>query len=174
MAALVNVDGDVDRWAACGPEQTGYQADLHKWGNRMGIDTRAEPWAIIALWGDSAPSTKNDSVNLLSFQVLSGTVKKRIWICTFNKSSVCKCGCQGRHTFDDVFSVVAWSVRALISGLYPKHDHLGNEFPKGSYRRRMAGKSLGIHGTILRKFGDWAWFKQSLGLMGLARGWRKG
>ena len=144
LAALVQRSGP-ERWTSCAPAQHGFQQELYRWGDRQEVNTRKGQWAIVSLWGDSAPSTVHDSVFLLSFQVLSGDVKQRFWITTFNKSSVCKCGCQGRCTFDSVFSVVAWSVRALIAGVFPKTDHLGNAFPEGSYRGRKAGEKLGIH-----------------------------
>lgn len=161
-------EDDLDKWTSCSPQQKGFESDLHHWGGRMGVPTRAGHWAIVGLWGDSAPSTKNDSLFLLSFQVLSGIVKQRFWITVFNKTKVCKCGCMGRHTFDMVFQVIAWSIRALIAGVYPKTDHLDHEFPKKSYRGRLAGKRLKLRGAALRKFGDWAWFKQALAL----RGWQ--
>ena len=103
---------------------------------------------------------------LLSFCLLAGAVRQRFWICALNKSKLCKCGCKGRHTIDSLFAVVAWSVRALIAGEYPARDHLGGKFASHSPRGKLAGKPLPMRGAVLRKFGDWAWFKQALGLRG--------
>eukprot|EP00974_Lingulodinium_polyedra_P003242 304154-Lingulodinium_polyedra.AAC.1 len=173
LGALVQEDA-IAKWTDFSEDQTGFQADLHEWGDRVGVNTRRGPWACIGLWGDSAPSVKEESVFLLSFCVLNGSVRQRFWITAFNKSKMCQCGCKGRHTIDAVFAVVAWSVRALIAGKYPATDHLNKEFPKSSARGKLAGKPLPVRGAALRKFGDWAWFKQALGLRGWVVKGRKG
>ena len=157
---------DADRWTSFSEDQSGFETELHQWGDRVGADTRKGHWATIGLWGDSAPTVKKDSVFLLSFTFLAGVIRQRFWVTAFNKSKMCQCGCKGRCTIDIVFAVVAWSVRSLITGQYPAHDHLGNTFPRHSMRGKLAGKSLPVRGAAIRKFGDWVWFKQALGLRG--------
>ena len=157
---------DAAKWTDFSDDQSGFRHDLHQWGDRVGLNTKKGHWATIGLWGDSAPTVNEDSVFLLSFCLLAGVVRQRFWICALNKSRLCKCGCKGRHTIDSLFAVVAWSVRALIAGEYPARDHLGGKFASHSPRGKLAGKPLPMRGAVLRKFGDWAWFKQALGLRG--------
>jgi hypothetical protein len=165
LSALVR-DGQEERWCSFDESQQGFKTELHDWAARLDLDLGNKFWTCLALWGDSAPSTHRDGVFLLLFTVLSGAFRDRLWICTFNKHRVCRCGCVGRCTFDGIYRVVAWSARALLAGRFPSLDHEGKPFPESSYRGKLAGKPLGVHGAIIAKCGDWDWFKQSLGLIG--------
>ena len=170
IGSMVKEDSK-DQWVSIGEDQAGFKAELGKWGHRMGIDTSSDPWGIISLWGDAGPTVKEESLYLLSWSLLSGVIRQRFWAVAFNKSRICACGCRGRHTFDRIFAVMAWSIRALIAGFYPSHDHQGVAFERGSCRGEwaQARKQLPIRGVCLAKYGDWAWFRESLGLMGLER-----
>ena len=108
------------------------------------------------------------SVYLLLFTCLSGIYRQRFWIISFSSRNICQCGCGGRHTFDACFDVIAWSIRALISGEFPACDNLNIPFPTDSYRGKLAGVKFGFHAALIRKYADWAWFKQALAL----RGWQ--
>ena len=66
------------------------------------------------------------------------------------------------------WTAIAWSYEALSTGLWPSVDHNGEKFHPNSWRGKMAGKRLNLRGLCIRKFGDWSWYKQVLGL----RGWR--
>jgi hypothetical protein len=160
--------GEENRWCAFSAAQQGFKDVLHAWAASLSIALMGQLFACIGLWGDSAPSTKKESLYLLLFTVLNGEFRQRFWITCFNKTQVCRCGCFGRCTFEAVFNVVAWSFRALLVGEYPAFDHTGTPFAKDSYRGRLAGRKLKIYGACIAKYGDWAWFKQALGL----RGWQ--
>ena len=82
--------------------------------------------------GDSAEYNNNASLHLLLFTVLSGLCRRRFWICGLNKRLLCKCGCYGRHTYDDIWDVIAWMFRVLLAQRHPSRDHTGKAFPKGS------------------------------------------
>ena len=152
-------------WCDFQPGQAGFKAELKAWGgDKQQVDVESDPWACIALWGDSAPSTRKDSVHLLTFRLLNGSVRKRFWIACFSKKDMCKCGCYGRCTMQTMFEIVGWSMRALLAGKHPSVDHRGNRFPPGSPRGEMAGQTLRVRGAVLAKVGDWAWYKQALNL----------
>ena len=108
-------------------------------------------FAAFGLWGDAGQFTKKHNLFLLHFTMLTGIFRERFAIAGFSKHLLCQCGCFGRCTFDFVFSVIAWSYEALLIGRFPRKDHNGLEFH-----------------PCIRKFGDWSWYKQVLGL----RGWR--
>ena len=165
LASLCTGD-NIDKFTSYSDEQKGFKDELDDWGNRMEVETDGGNWLTLGLWGDTAPSTRGDSVMLLSLTVLCGIVRQRLWITTMKKNRICRCGCKGLHTFEAIFKVVAWSAKALILGQYPKADHEDKPFTTG-WRKEQAGKPLGIHGCFIAKYGDWAWFKQALGL----RGW---
>ena len=159
--------GAEDSWCSLGQDQAGFKSTLERWSTPVGVSLVGQFFACLALWGDSAVSTKREALHLLLFQVVSGVFRQRFWVAAFNKSKICKCGCSGRHTFDGVHSVVSWCFRALLSGRYPAADHLGQPFPTDSWRGKRAGQALKIRGACTAYYGDWAWVKQSLGL----RGW---
>ena len=152
--------------------QAAFHSDLAAWASQLMI-TLTGAWACLALWGDMAPSTKSDSIMLLLFTIMNGFSRQRYWVTCLNKSSICQCGCFGRCTFTEIFSVVAWSARALAARRWPRVDHLGRLFPFNSFRRRMGGKRLRVGAAILRKYGDWEWFKRSLNLRGWGDGTRR-
>lgn len=155
----------LDSWCSFDDSQAGFRTALCEWGERVDVDV-SDGVVAVALWGDSAPHAKRDSIYLLQFTILTGTCRKRFWISAFSKRSMCQCGCSGRCTFEVVFEVIAWSFRALLAGTYPAVDHRGNPFPPGSWRAEQAGKALTCRGACISMRGDWAWHKQSLGLQG--------
>ena len=127
-----------------------------------------------ACGGDSAPFHTRDSIFLLLFNVLSGNLqKKRFWTCAFPKSMFCNCGCKGRHTFDDVFSVLLFACRAWLSGVWPRLRHCGQAFAdstrpgdKARAAKARGRKRLMFQGAVVQKRGDWPWFKQIFDIVG--------
>ena len=91
-------------WASYTPAQNGFRLALREWAVRVGLALSTLANCLpIALWGDSAEFSHRQSLFLLEFQVLSGGCRKRFWICSFAKKSLCQCGCRGRCTMDDVW-----------------------------------------------------------------------
>ena len=79
---------------------------LRDFGQRLSIDVVSTPTACVALWGDSAPYVKKDSLYLLLVTCISGAVRKRYWACALPKRRLCRCGCFGRCTFDALLPVL--------------------------------------------------------------------
>ena len=165
LDAIVGV-GDEHSWSSIDEAQTGFQHELENWATRVVADVSSGNWFMLALWGDSGPYSKRDQVYLLTYRVLSGVHRTRLWIAAIAKRRICQCGCFGRCTFDALFEIVAWSMRALLVGKWPKTDHQGRPL-RGAYRRRMAGSAFRFRAAVIAKCGDWAWHKQILGM----RGW---
>jgi hypothetical protein len=166
LDCLVN-DGEQDSWCALDASQHGLQNDLNEWASRVDMsDATSKPIAAIKIWGDSAPLNARNSLYLLTWSVLSGVCHTPFWFVAITKTMVCQCGCFGRCTFQKLFSILAWSFRALLAGEYPAFDDEGHPFPDGSIRANLAGKKLKLFGALLAKTGDWDWYKQALGLCG--------
>ena len=162
-------NGEESEWSSFDASQAKYNDDLNVWAASVGVDlAAAEHWISIAIWGDSAPYTHKDSVFLILWRALSGSVATRFWFCAFPKRDICRCGCMGRCTFNGVFLVLKWCFDILLVGLHPWFDHKGDAFKHGSMRWRQRGKPLRFRGCCLRKYGDWQWYKQVLSL----QGWR--
>ena len=169
MLQVVVPEGQEAAWCASEGQQEGFGQARDDWGTKLGLQAAELALCVgIALWGDSAPFTRKDSLYLLLWTCLTGPSRRRHPICAFNKKVLCKCGCLGRHTMDDLFAVISWMFRALLARCYPFVDHLGRPFKKGSYRHQLAQLGqMRLGGGCIMKCGDWAWFKSSLGL----RGW---
>ena len=81
----------------------------------------------IGLWGDGAPYSHKDTINMLLWNVLSSQTRsyERFWMVCFPKHLECRCGCKGAHTWDAIFEVVVWIFTALFLGSYPLKRHDG-------------------------------------------------
>ena len=161
-------EGRESEWASFDETQQGFRQSLADWSTRTGTNLHGF-WMCLALWGDSAPHTKKDSLYLLTYRVLNGTRRRRVWIAALSKRSLCRCGCFGRHTFDGLFGVLAWSMKALASGVWPHRNHLNQPFSKDDWRSGWAKQDMRFRGAVIAKNGDWAWHKQTLGM----RGWQE-
>ena len=67
-------------------------------------------------------------------------------------------------TLRELYLVIAWSCRFALLGIHPCFDHLGREFPLGSWRRKMAGKPLTpAHWRLayVETRGDWKFRKET-------------
>ena len=71
------------------------------WGIGRSASTRLQgpPCAAFSFWCDTATyHTGFDSVMLLLWSPLTGTVRQRFWFVALSKQTPCKCGCGGRYT----------------------------------------------------------------------------
>ena len=87
LDALVQ-QGSEDQWCKLGSHQAGIRQDLKAWADRLQIKLDDEKVACLSLWGDSAPHTHRDSIYLLLFSVVSGVIKRRLWVTALNKKSL--------------------------------------------------------------------------------------
>ena len=166
LDALVR-EGTEEEYASCDKSQASLRSDLRDWASRVGA-VLAGVWFMLALWGDAAPLSKRESLYLLTYRVLSGVHRQRLWIAAISKRSLCQCGCFGRCTFDAIFDHVSWSCLALVAGKWPSVDHLGR--PLTGWRAEKAGTPLRFRAAVIAKCGDWSWHKQILGM----RAWNEG
>ena len=132
-----------------------------------------EDIACIGLWGDGAPYHTRDSLNVLIFNVLSGTHNKRYFICGWSKRMTCQCGCGGRCTFDSVYKVCSWFMAAWKCGVYPafRDDNVAFEDSDRVGDRQRAEwakecRRMSSRGCCIRKRADWQFYKQALSLVG--------
>ena len=140
-----------------------------EWSGRVGATGDVIPMGI---WGDSGQFNNDDSLYVLLFNFLVGPLRyARFPMCAFGKRSLCKCGCWGRHTFDDIFEILAWSYAVSLGGVWPSYRHDNKPFAssrrKGDKRRaKMAKKHLSAVSACCQKRADWQWLKVIGGLCG--------
>ena len=116
----------------------------------------------IGLHGDGVPFTKKQSLEVISWNVLGEPNNDRVPFTGTSKAYCCKCGCQGRCTWDAVMEIFAWSIKALVAGKHPQVDHLGQNLP--SELACVAGQSLGVQGVLCQIRGDWPFLKTLFGV----------
>ena len=68
-----------------------------------------DPMAAFAMWGDSAQFNKTLGITLLIWTMVSGVMRMRFRFCALLARSLCRCGCKGRHTYESIYCVMAWS-----------------------------------------------------------------
>ena len=147
------MDDTIKEWARC---------------NLVGPET---PVAGIGIWGDAASFNTRDSLYVMLFNFLSiGCYGERIPFCIFSKSQTCRCGCQGRCTFEKVWEVMVWALRVYKAGILPsvRHDKVAFRDSKklgDKTRAKHAGKRLRIRAGCTQKRGDWSWMKQCMDMI---------
>ena len=115
---------DINEWTFI-PETSPLAAKRRDWCQRVdhNVDDPSNVCAT-ALWGDGAPYSDHDSLNLLVWSCLSTILHKcrRFWIVAFSKHRLCACGCSGRCTYDSIFQVL-WMYQCWLSKVYPARRH---------------------------------------------------
>jgi hypothetical protein len=123
----------------------------------------------VVIHADGAKFQERDSLLTISLKGLlfSRTSKKdaHMLIGSLPKSVSTK------EAVEEIWAVVHWSCVALLDGRHPPTDHLGNEWPAGSSRAKLAGKPLHparLRGVVWGVSGDLDFFSKELGLPGPA------
>ena len=90
---------------------------------------------------------------------------------------ICQCGCGGRHTLDNVWDVISWSLHISMTGILPLFRYDGRKFADSSLmgsqkraRKLKKQKNLRVRGGCIQKRADWSWMKNLVGMCG----WRDG
>ena len=117
----------------------------------------------IGLWGDGAPCNwhRSETMEVLSWNLACAGGKwknLRVPITGLSKKHVAT-----SSTYDDIFSVLSWSMQALSCGQYPKHRHDGSAWwPSDAYRKNKAetGASLNVRAALVEVRGDWKFYKE--------------
>ena len=107
--------------------------------------------------GDGVPFSKTDSLEILSWNVLSQPCMDRIPFTAISKKHVCKCGCLGRHTFHAMLKVLKWSMLQLYVGKVS--SFLPDETEWAATNRHLSpGTELPV-ALMVQARGDWPFLK---------------
>ena len=144
---------------------------MTEWKENVNLDA-SEPAAALGLWGDTAVFA-DASVLLLLYNIVGVAVAtERHWFCVIGKHQLCACGCHGRHTYQALFRVFAWSMRCLVTRVFPVCRDDDKTFEDSEFRgdseRHKAGKAkkpIRIAIGCVQKRGDWSWHKAVLNLV---------
>lgn len=110
----------------------------------------------LGIWGDGVPCNfdRSESLEMLTWSLpgMSGAKAcMRVPITCWPKKFQ-----MGHHTIDDIMRVVAWSLRACVTGCMPAVDHDGKRL-KG-FRLKAAGQPF-PRSVLVETRADWAWYK---------------
>ena len=112
-----------------------------------------------------------DSVMLLLWSPLTGTVRQRFWFVALSKQTLCKCGCGGRHTLEPCWNVAKWCFDHMLRGCMATRRHDGGPWlASDRWRATRGGWSFPPRAAMLQFRGDWPWLSGALGLVSHAGG----
>ena len=103
------------------------------------------------------------SIVAISFNVLAGSLdfkKKRFMISVISKESLCDCGCEGFHTLQDIFAVVAWSFQHMRGHAAPRARHDGTPWTAHDVKHRSSSRRAPL-AAVIQVRGDWDWMSQA-------------
>jgi hypothetical protein len=142
---------------------SGLSSTMAKWKSACQIGPD-EPIMGVGIWGDLAPLNNRDGMLILLWNSVTGIVHDRHPICAMSKRMLCKCGCKGRCTFDDLFRVVLWIRVAWLTQSYPAARDDGVEFKdskrvgdKARAKWATRRRNMRCKAGCVQKRGDWAW-----------------
>jgi hypothetical protein len=95
----------------------------------------------IGVHGDDVADVRDDKVTVVTFGSVCG-LRMNAWDSRFVFTILPYRLQVGRETLWAIFEIFMWSLQCAMSGTFPLHDHAGNPFPPGSWRRRVAGSPI--------------------------------
>jgi len=117
----------------------------------------------LGLWGDGVPSQwdRTQTVEAVSLNLPGQSGKwapMRLPVTAFPR------GCVSDHTWDDVLSVVAWSLHHAAAGVHPSCRHDGSAWRASDHvRSKSSGERLLARAALVEVRGDWAFFAEVFG-----------
>lgn len=113
----------------------------------------------LGIWMDGVPFNRprNKSLEVVAWNIV-GQGSMRIPITCLPKDFVDK-----HATFDDLLSVVSWSMRCLIWGTMPSSRHDGSAFQASDawrMKKNVAGEQIGLQAALVELRGDWSMYKE--------------
>ena len=133
--------------------------------------TRRADWKRKAipfvLYGDAARFSNMNALEVVAFSALLSRVStwaSKFVIAVFVKSAE---AIRGGDTWQQIWRVLLWSLRALMDGKHPHLDHNDQPWAPGSYGERMQGQPFsdeGYFGSVFRIAGDLDWYQKRLGM----------
>ena len=123
----------------------------------LGLDPQKT--LLLGIWIDAVPfnSDRSQSLETLTMSIL-GQKDMRFPLVCFPKALQAK-----GQTYEDIFEVLAWSMRILLRGQMPSCRHNGEVWAaQDSYRRRLTGNLLPCKAALVELRGDWSMYKEVL------------
>ena len=144
---------------------------LRTWADEVGFDGDVSECPVVGMhcdgvnYGSSLRAGQQKSVVCASMNVISSKVPElrhhRHPLYVVHKDNICKCGCNGYHTYQDINAVIAWSMACLKEGVTPRARHDGSAFNRYDLENRLCGGFETPRCALLQVRGDWAWIMEA-------------
>lgn len=119
------------------------------------VQARAEDFVVpLGLFMDGVQYLQRGS--MVGVWVINLINERRHLICCLKKNTLCKCGCKGWCSLSPMFTMLAWSFKAMVDGLYPEQRSDGAPWGADEPTASLAGQPLGFHAALILIKGDWA------------------
>ena len=90
-----------------------------------------------------------------NFLVVHSGRSRRFLFCVVPKRWLCNCGCQGWHTFQELFRVFAWSMSILTGRLTPATRHDASPWTDFDRANLIPAGLTSCLGALVQMRGDW-------------------
>ena len=77
------------------------------------------------------------------------------------KSRACTCGCNGYHTTQAIFAIIAWSLQILAAGRSPSCRHDGSPWTSDDRKHRLSSSIPIAIAALIQIRGDWEFFESA-------------
>lgn len=115
----------------------------------------------IGVHGDGVPFQKKDSIEVVSWNLLSQPTANRIPFTAVQKSALCRCGCSGRCTWTAILRVFCWSLMMLFVGQVASTAPDGSPWVDGRKGPGIlpSGFRLCFRALLMQFRGDWPFLR---------------
>ena len=100
----------------------------------------------LGLHGDGGQFQRNDSIIVISFRTLLSSwnvATSQLLLIALPKGCINKSkDDDSKDTMHHIWKVLVWSLEATFYNKFPEMDHMGKDWPTGSWRAKMAGRPL--------------------------------
>ena len=125
----------------------------------------ADKTVPVDMWADSTVYQKNDSLEQVIIGLSADPGGWRFPIYGLPKKFLCACGCKSRCALDPLMEALAWSLRVLALGIYPRRRHDGTAWvATDRSRAQLGGKRMVCFGYLAHWKADWDWLQGGLSL----------
>lgn len=104
----------------------------------------------LGLHGDGGQFQRNDSINVISFRSLLSSwnvATSQLLLIALPKGCINKNkDDNSKDTMHHIWKVLVWSLEATFYNKFPEMDHMGKDWPTGSWRAKMGGHPLSTAG----------------------------
>ena len=115
---------------------------------------------LVVFHGDWVPHKRRQSIQVFSWNVLHDPSFERFLFCTMGKEFMCRFGCNGRHSHDQIIAVLRWSLECLFRGSWPSNGHDGVACLPQDRERQDCHGDFGVRAISAQARRDWAWYKE--------------